>query len=111
MTKQTISESDDPIMAAIEGHQVALAAWQGADLDDEAARRQALDQERIAFFRVFAVAPTTAGGVAAWLAWLASPEHQDGGSIVASIGEYNDEKFHASVVQQLLAAAAVLTGA
>jgi hypothetical protein len=108
MAKQTIGTSDDPIIAAIAGHRAALAAWQGADRDDDAARRKALDVERAAFFRVFAAPPTTSAGVAAWLTRLASPEHEEGGSIIASIGEYFEEDFHANVVRQLQAAAAVL---
>lgn len=104
--------SDDPIFAVIAAHQTAIEVWQATpdDLQHEEARADALDREQEAFFRVFTVMPTTAAGVAQWLVWLASPEHPDGASRIAMIGEYCDIGFHADVVQQVRAAAVVLTG-
>lgn len=97
---------DDPIFAVIAEHKAATDAWvDGSDDDDKA-----LDRQEERFDRLFTVTPTTVAGVAAWLTHLAEPEHPGGKSIVASIGEYYDADFHATVVQQFFNAAAVLRG-
>jgi hypothetical protein len=98
---------NDPIFAVIAEHKAAIDECVDDDGDDEVATK-AFDRQEEKFDRLFMVAPTTVAGVAAWLTHLAELEHPGGRSIVASISEYYDTDFHATVVQQFRNAAAVL---
>jgi hypothetical protein len=99
---------NDPIFAVIAEHKAAIDACVDGGADDDEATTKAFDRQEEMYDRLFVVATTTVAGVAAWLTHLAEVEHPGGRSIVASIGEYYDTDFHATVVQQFLNAAAVL---
>jgi hypothetical protein len=99
---------NDPIFAVITEHKAAIDACVDSADDGDEATTKAFDRQEEMYDRLFMVAPTTVAGVAAWLTHLAELEHPGGRSIVASIGEYYDTNFHATVVQQFLNAAAVL---
>jgi hypothetical protein len=99
----------DPIFAVIAEHKAAVEACIAPDA--EAKSEEALDYEGAAFKTLFTTVPTTVAGVAAWLQHLASSGHPGGHSIVATIGQYYDVEFQDVVTRQLLAMAAVLTGA
>jgi hypothetical protein len=101
--------ADDPIFAVIAEHKAAINAW--VSINDDEASGKALEHERDVFHRLFRTVPTTTAGVAAWLTYLASPEHPGGDSILVTIREYGDELREAAARQMLAAAAVLKAGA